>query len=140
VAPFDRPLWAECGPMRAVRRAFSALWWRAALLSIALVAGLRHGSSAGARGPAADVAPVHLPPEGELSFDVREAPSGGPIPCKLTLGGVEGTPSPQFTRVDVGRPEGEAAIAAFNRTITLTGVGAAPAPVATSELARRRGP
>jgi hypothetical protein len=126
--------------MRAVRRAFRALWWRAALLSIALYAGLRHGSSAGARGPAADAAPSHLAPEGELAFDVREAPSGGPIPCKLTLVGVEGTPSPQFTRVDIGRPEGEGAIAAFNRIMTLTGVGAAHVPVGTYDVTVSRGP
>jgi len=120
----------------------SAFSWRAAILLVALVAGLRHGSSAGAgaRGAAAVVAPVHLPPEGELAFDVREAPSGGPIPCKLTLVGVEGTPSPQFTRVDVGRPEGEGAIAAFNRIMSLNGVGAAHVPFGTYDVTVSRGP
>ena len=82
-------------PMRAVRRVLGAVWWRAAILLLALVAGVRHGSSAGARGPAAlDVAPGHLPIEGELAFDVREAPSGEPIPCKLTLVGVDGHARP----------------------------------------------
>jgi hypothetical protein len=126
--------------MSSVRRAFRAVWWRAAILAVGLAAGLRHGSSAGARAPGADVGPGHLPPEGELSFDVREAPSGGPIPCKLTLVGVEGTPSPQFTRVDVGRPEGEGAIAAFNRIMTLTGVGAAHVPFGTYDVTVSRGP
>src|SRR5215831_15960346 len=112
-----------------MNRALRAVWWKAAILLLGLFAGLRHGSStaAGARAPA-EAAPGHLAPEGELSFDVREGPSGGPIPCKLTLVGVEGTPNPQFTRVDIGRPEGETAIAAFNRIMTLTGVGAAYVP------------
>jgi hypothetical protein len=119
---------------------FRALGWRAVVVLLALVAGLRHGSSAGARPPAADAAPGHLPAEGELSFDVREAASGGPIPCKLTLVGVEGTPSPQFTHVDIGRPEGEGAIAAFNRIMTLTGVGAAHVPFGTYDVTVSRGP
>jgi len=110
---------------------------------LALFAGLRHGASAGAgagKPPTPDVAPRHLPVEGELTFDVREAPSGEPIPCKLTLVGVEGTPNPQFTRVDIGRPEGETAIAAFNRIMTLSGVGAAHVPVGTYDVTVSRGP
>ena len=118
---------------------FRALWWRAAIVLLALLAGFRHASSSGARPPAA-VAPGHLTAEGELAFDVREAPSGQPIPCKLTLVGVEGTPSPQFTRVDIGRPEGESAIAAFNRIMTLTGVGAAHVPFGTYDVTVSRGP
>ena len=35
-----------------------------------------------------------LKPEGGLSFDVRDAKTGDPIPCKLTLVGVDGTPDP----------------------------------------------
>jgi hypothetical protein len=130
--------------MQAVPRLFRAHWWRAAILGLALFAGLRHGAPASAgpaaRGGAADVAPGHLPVEGELSFDVREGPSGGPIPCKLTLVGVEGTPSPQFTRVDIGRPEGDTAIAAFNRIMTLSGVGAAHVPFGTYDVTVSRGP
>jgi len=60
--------------MRALPRALRSLWWRAAILLIALLAGMRHGSSAGPRAPATpDVAPGHLPAEAELAFDVREA-------------------------------------------------------------------
>ncbi|HEY7373709.1 MAG TPA: CehA/McbA family metallohydrolase [Polyangia bacterium] len=136
--------------MRTVRRALGAFWWRAAILALALFAGLRHGSletaaagasaGAGARAPGAEAAPPHLAPEGELTFDVREAPSGGPIPCKLTLIGAEGTPTPQLTRVDIGRPEGDTAIAAFNRIMTLSGVGAAHVPVGTYDVTVSRGP
>jgi hypothetical protein len=132
--------------MPTVRRALGAVWWRAAIVALALFAGLRHGASAGAgagaRPPGAPVAPAagHLSPEGELAFDVREAPSGGPIPCKLTLIGAEGTPTPQFTRVDIGRPEGETAIAAFNRIMSLSGVGAAHVPVGTYDVTVSRGP
>jgi hypothetical protein len=127
--------------MRAIRRGLRVVWWRAAIVVLALFAGARHGSSAGAGGPAVpDVAPRHLPVEGELAFDVREAPSGDPIPCKLTLVGVEGTPNPQFTRVDIGRPEGETAIAAFNRIMTLSGIGAAHVPVGTYDVTVSRGP
>jgi hypothetical protein len=122
--------------MRTVRRALRG-WWQVAILVVALFAGLRHGS--GARAPA-EAPPVHLPAEGELAFDVREAPSGGPIPCKLTLIGVDGTPTPQFTRVDIGRPEGDGAVAAFNRIMTLKGVGAARVPVGTYDVTASRGP
>jgi hypothetical protein len=125
--------------MRTVRRALR-VWWQIAILLVALFAGLRRGSSAGARAPAADAPPVHLPAEGELAFDVREAPSGGPIPCKLTLVGVDRTPNPQFTRVDIGRPEGDGAIAAFNRIMSLKGVGAARVPVGTYDVTVSRGP
>jgi hypothetical protein len=52
---------------------------------------------------------------GQLSFDVRDAETGKPIPCKLTFAGVEGTLRPVFTHNDIGRPEGELAIAAFDR-------------------------
>ena len=55
--------------------------------------------------------PIHLmlKPEGGLSFDVRDAKTGDPIPCKLTLVGVDGTPDPEFTRIDIGRQEGDGA-------------------------------
>jgi hypothetical protein len=42
---------------------------------------------------------------GLLSFDVADAETGKPIPCKLTFVGVEGTPRPVFTHNDIGRPE-----------------------------------
>src|SRR5450759_4020461 len=54
---------------------------------------------------------------GLLAFDVRDAETGQPIPCKLTFVGVEGTPRPAFTHNDIGRPEGELAIAAFDLSL-----------------------
>ena len=35
-----------------------------------------------------------LPQEGGLAFDVRDARTGAPIPCKLTLVGVDGSRDP----------------------------------------------
>jgi hypothetical protein len=84
--------------------------------------------------------PPRLPPEGGLSFDVRDAKTGEPIPCKLTLVGVDGSRDPEFTRVDVGRQEGDGAIAAFNRIMSLTGVGVAHVPLGTYDVTVSRGP
>ena len=81
-----------------------------------------------------------LKPEGGLSFDVRDAKTGDPIPCKLTLVGVDGTPDPEFTRVDIGRQEGDGAIAAYNRIMSLTGVGVAHVPLGTYDVTVSRGP
>jgi hypothetical protein len=86
--------------------------------------------------------PVPLPrlaPEGGLSFDVRDASTGEAIPCKLTLVGVDGTPDPEFTRIDIGRPEGDTAIAAYNRIMSITGVGVAHVPVGTYDVTVSRG-
>jgi hypothetical protein len=84
--------------------------------------------------------PPRLPVEGGLSFDVRDAQTGKPIPCKLTLIGVDGTHDPEFTRVDIGRQEGDGAIAAFNRIMSLTGVGVAHVPAGTYDVTVSRGP
>ena len=84
--------------------------------------------------------PPRLPVEGGLSFDVRDAQTGKPIPCKLTLVGVDGTPDPQFTRVDIGRQEGDGAIVAFNRIMSLAGVGVAHVPAGTYDVTVSRGP
>jgi hypothetical protein len=84
--------------------------------------------------------PPRLPVEGGLSFDVRDAQTGKPIPCKLTLIGVDGTRDPEFTRVDIGRQEGDGAIAAFNRIMSLTGVGVAHVPAGTYDVTVSRGP
>src|SRR5438128_155325 len=65
----------------------------------------------------------HMPPEGELAYDVRDADTGKPIPAKLTLLGVDGTPDPRMTRNDIGRQEGDA-IAAYNRLMSSSGTGA----------------
>jgi hypothetical protein len=85
-------------------------------------------------------APPKLPAEGGLSFDVREAATNETIPCKLTLVGVEGTRDPELTRVDIGRPESEGTIVAFNRIMSLSGVGVAHVPVGTYDVTVSRGP
>src|SRR5580765_4138717 len=97
----------------------------AALAGAAALGGLVLAVVASASGaPAApSPPPPRLPIEGGLSFDVRDAATGEAIPCKLTLVGVDGTPDPAFTRVDIARPESEGTIAAFNRLMSLTGVG-----------------
>jgi len=91
-------------------------------------------------GVPAPAPPVRLEPEGGLSFDVRDARTGQPIPCKLTLVGVSGTKDPELTRVDIGRPEGDKAIAAYNRIMSLAGVGAAHVPFGTYDVTISRGP
>jgi hypothetical protein len=95
-------------------------------------------AAAGAAQPAPPP-PPQLKPEGGLSFDVRDARTGEAIPCKLTLVGVDGTPDPELTRVDIGRQEGDA-IAAYNRIMSLTGVGAAHVPLGTYDVTVSRGP
>ena len=84
--------------------------------------------------------PPRLAPEGGLSFDVRDARTGEPIPCKLTLVGVAGSKDPELTRNDIGRSEGDSAIAAYNRVMSLTGVGAAHVPFGTYDVTISRGP
>ncbi len=85
-------------------------------------------------------APPKLAPEGGLSFDIRDAKTGEPIPCKLTLVGVAGTPDPELTRVDIGRLESEGTLVAYNRIMSLTGVGVAHVPVGTYDVTVSRGP
>jgi hypothetical protein len=80
-----------------------------------------------------------LPPEGGLAFDVREAESGTPIPCKLTLLGVDGSPDPKFTRNDIGRQEGDSVIA-YNRVFSISGQGAVHVPAGTYDVYVSRGP
>jgi hypothetical protein len=80
-----------------------------------------------------------LPPQGGLTFDVRDADGGAPIPCKLTLIGVEGTPTPAFTHNDIGRQEGNAVVA-FNRVMSIAGVGVVPLPLGLYDVYVSRGP
>jgi hypothetical protein len=88
---------------------------------------------------AAIIAPTPRRPEGDLAFDVRDARTNQPIPCKLTFVGVDGTPTPAFTKVDIGRPEGERAIAAYDRVMSADGVGQARVPVGTYDIYVSRG-
>ena len=108
-----------------------------AVLAVALV-GPRPSSAAKATVKPLPGVPV-LTPEGGLSFDVRDAATGEPIPCKLTLVGVDGSPDPAFTKVDIGREE-SGALLAFNRIMSLKGVGAVHVPFGTYDVTVSRGP
>ncbi|HVZ87387.1 MAG TPA: CehA/McbA family metallohydrolase [Polyangia bacterium] len=93
-------------------------------------------ATAGAPAPPAP----KLVAEAGVAYDVRDAKTGQPIPCKLTFVGVDGTRDPAFTRVDIARQEGDGAIAAFNRVMSLTGVGVARVPLGTYDVTVSRGP
>jgi hypothetical protein len=80
-----------------------------------------------------------LAPEGGLAFDVRDAANNEPIPCKLTFVGVDGSPDPAFTKVDIGREE-SGALLAFNRVMSLKGAGAVHVPFGTYDITVSRGP
>jgi hypothetical protein len=77
---------------------------------------------------------------GLLLFDVRDADTDQPIPCKLTFVGVDGTPRPSFTHNDIGRPEGEFAISAFDRTFSAVGNEDIRVPFGTYDIYVSRGP
>jgi len=77
---------------------------------------------------------------GLLRFDVADATTGLPIPCKLTLVGVGGTLRPVFTHNDIGRPEGELAIAAFDRVFSAVGSEEIRVPLGTYDIYVSRGP
>jgi hypothetical protein len=84
-------------------------------------------------------APVRPEREGELAFDVRDATTGEPMPCKLTFVGVAGTPTPAFTHIDIGRAEGELAIGAYDRVMSAAGTGVAHVPLGTYDVYVSRG-
>jgi hypothetical protein len=81
-----------------------------------------------------------LPPEGGLTYEVRDADTNALIPCKLTLVGVDGTPDPRFTRNDIGRQEGEGTVVAYDRILSVSGVGVAHVPVGVYDVYVSRGP
>ena len=81
-----------------------------------------------------------LPAEGGLTYEVKDGDSGQPIPCKLTLVGVDGTPDPRFTRNDIGRQEGDASVVAYDRILSITGVGVVHVPVGSYDVYVSRGP
>jgi hypothetical protein len=84
--------------------------------------------------------PPAAPATGTLEFDVRDAATGGLIPCKLTFVGVGGTRRPAFTRNDIGRPEGEGTIAAYDRVLSTVGHGSLAVPVGHYDVYVSRGP
>jgi hypothetical protein len=79
-----------------------------------------------------------LPPEGGLSFEVRDG-DGQRIPAKLTLVGVNGTEAPRLTHNDIGRQEGDS-IVAYDRVLSLSGLGVVHVPVGTYDIYVSRGP
>ena len=81
-----------------------------------------------------------LPPEGGLTYEVRDADTDALIPCKLTLVGVDGTPDPRFTKNDIGRQEGEGSVVAYDRVLSIGGVGVVHVPVGTYDVYASRGP
>jgi hypothetical protein len=115
------------------------------------VLGLRPGESAGAAGapapapvgkpaPAGGLRPLPtLPQVGALGFEILDAATAKPMPARLTLLGVHGTPDPQFTTRDIGRQEGES-VTAYNRIMSSTGVGAVHVPRGTYDIYVSRGP
>jgi hypothetical protein len=113
-------------------------WRRILIVGIWYLLGLSAvvGATAGAPAPP----PPKLAADAGLAYDVRDTKTGKPIPCKLTFVGVDGTRDPEFTRVDIARQEGDGAIAAFNRVMSLTGVGVAHVPLGTYDVTVSRGP
>lgn len=79
-----------------------------------------------------------LAPEAELAFEVLDQATGKPIPAKLTLLGVDGSPTPALTRTDVGRQELDA-ISAYNHIMSSTGIGAVRVPHGTYDVYVSRG-
>ena len=77
--------------------------------------------------------------DGHFGYDVRDAATGEPIPCKLTFVGVHGTPSPRFTSNDIGRQEGDA-IAAWDRIMSSSGQGQIRLPAGEYDVWVSRGP
>ena len=71
---------------------------------------------------------------------MRDADTDAPIPCKLTFVGLAGTPRPFFTHNDIGRPEGELAIAAFDRVFSAAGSEDIRVPQGTYNIYVSRGP
>ena len=97
-------------------------------------------STAQAERPSAPPAPANRHAGGLLAFDVRDADTDAPIPCKLTFVGLAGTPRPFFTHNDIGRPEGELAIAAFDRVFSAAGSEDIRVPQGTYNIYVSRGP
>jgi hypothetical protein len=106
------------------------------LVVVTLLAAM--GVAVRARAPASTL--PQLPLEGGLVYEVRDADSGQPIPCKLTLIGVDGTPDPRFTKNDIGRQEGDGTVVAYDRILSIGGIGVAHVPVGRYDIYFSRGP
>jgi hypothetical protein len=107
--------------------------------SLAAVGLLHAGPTVPGSAQPTPAAPPGLPPEGGLSYDVRDGDTGQHIPCKLTLLGTGGTLTPRFTHNDIGRQDGEAVLA-YNRVLSLGGIGVVHVPVGSYDVYVSRGP
>ena len=117
-----------------MRIATTILFSATALIATALFA----APSDQAPAPAAKPRPArHY--EGLMTWEVRDADTGAPIPCKLTFVGIEGTREPEFTHNDIGKPEGDLAIAAYNRVFSASGDGAVRVPPGSYDVYVSRG-
>lgn len=77
---------------------------------------------------------------GSLDYAVTDKITGKRMPAKLTFVGVAGTPSPRFSRGDVGRMEADATgVAAINRVFSVDGTGVIPLPLGTYDVTISRG-
>lgn len=74
-----------------------------------------------------------------LEFDVRDAATDAPIPCKLTLRRSNGKGAPELARGDVPK-KSRGAIAAHGRIFSLTGEGRMGVPSGTYDVYVSRGP
>ena len=126
-------------PRLPVHRRSASLIATALAVACALLMFRWAAHSATAIGPGGKPIKLLLPPEGGLSFDVRDAKTGEPVPCKLTLIGVDGSRDPAFTRNDIGRQDGDS-VTAYNRILSLTGIGVVHVPLGTYDVTVSRGP
>ncbi len=77
---------------------------------------------------------------GPLAYEVIDRATGKRMPVKLTFVGVKGTPSPRFSRGDIGRVEADASgVAAINRVFSVDGTGEIPLPLGTYDVTASRG-
>jgi hypothetical protein len=116
-----------------MKRAWAPLLATSALAAVGLLA----RSASSTTNPPAPL--PTLPAEGGLSFEARDGATDQRIPVKLTLVGVKGTPNPRLTHNDIGRQDGES-IVAFDRVLSVTGVGVVHIPVGTYDVYFSRGP
>lgn len=116
--------------------------WGRRLGGALLLLGAAFAQGWGAAAPATPAAPqpsARLPLLGELDFDVSDAETGKPIPAKLTLVGVAGTPDPQLGHGDIGQHEA-GVLGVYNRVMTLSGSGAFRVPAGRYDVYVSRGP
>jgi hypothetical protein len=77
---------------------------------------------------------------GGFTYAITDKATGKRMPAKLTFVGVAGTPSPRFSRGDVGRLEADGTgVAAINRVFSVDGTGVIPLPLGTYDVTISRG-